>query len=45
MYNFALVEEANTVAAANPPKTPQKPRVSLVAEVNDLLTQVQWQMS
>ena len=35
-----LVDEANTVAAANPPKTPPKPRVSLAAEVNDLLTQV-----
>ena len=33
------VDEANTVAAANSPQTPPKPRVSLAAEVKDLLTQ------
>ena len=33
------VDEAHTIPAANSPKTPPKPRVSIVAEVNDLLTQ------
>ena len=35
-----LVEEVHTITAANSPKTPPKPRVSIAAEVNDLLTQV-----
>ena len=34
------VDKVNTVATANSPKTPPKPRVSLVAEVNDILTWV-----
>ena len=34
------VDEAHTIPAANSPKTPPKPRVSIVAEVNDLLTWV-----
>ena len=33
------VDEALTIPAANSPKTPPKPRVSIPAEVNDLLTQ------
>ena len=33
------VDEVHTIAAANSPKTPPKPIVSIVAEVNDLLTQ------
>ena len=32
------VDEAHPISAANSPKTPPKPRVSIVAEVNDLLT-------
>ena len=34
------VDEAHTISAANSPKTPPKPRVSIVAEVDDLLTWV-----
>ena len=34
------VDEAHTIPAVNSSKTPPKPRVSIVAEVNDLLTQV-----
>ena len=34
------VDEAHTISANNPPQTPPKPRVSIAAEVNDLLTQV-----
>ena len=41
-HTTSLVNEANTVAAVNSPKTPPKPRVSLAAEVNDLLT---WAMA
>ena len=33
------VDKVHTIPAANSPKTPPKPRVSIVAEVNDLLTQ------
>ena len=33
------VDEAHPFSAANSPKTPPKPRVSIAAEVNDLLTQ------
>ena len=36
------IDEAHTVPAANSPKTPPKPRVSIAAEVNDLLT---WEMA
>ena len=36
----SLVDEAHAIPAANSPKTPPKPRVSIAAEVNDLLTQV-----
>ena len=32
------VDEVHTIPAANLPKTPPKPRVSIAAEVNDLLT-------
>ena len=32
------VGEVHTIPAANSPKTPPKPRVSIAAEVNDLLT-------
>ena len=35
-----LVDKAHTIPAANSPKIHPKPRVSIVAEVNDLLTQV-----
>ena len=35
----SLVDKAHTIPAANSPKTPPKPRVSIVAEVDDLLTQ------
>ena len=35
-----LVDEVHTIPAANSPKTPRKPRVSIAAEVNDLLTWV-----
>ena len=31
--------EAHTIPAANSPKTPPKPRISIATEVNDLLTQ------
>ena len=34
-----LVDEVHTIPTANSPKTPPKPRVSLVAEVDYLLTQ------
>ena len=34
------VDEVHTIPAANSPKTPPKPRVSIAAEVDDLLTQV-----
>ena len=34
------VDEVHTIPAANSPKTPPKPRVSLLAEVDYLLTQV-----
>ena len=34
------VDEVHTIPAANSPKTPPKPRVSIAAEVNDLLTWV-----
>ena len=34
------VDEVHTIPAANSPKTPPKPRVSIVAEVNDFLTWV-----
>ena len=34
------VDQGNTIPAANSPKIPPKPRVSLAAEVNDLLTWV-----
>ena len=33
------VDEVHTIPAANSPKTPPKPRVSIAAEVDDLLTQ------
>ena len=33
------VDEAYTIPATNSPQTPPKPRVSIAAEVNDLLTQ------
>ena len=33
-------DEVHTIPAANSPKTPPKPRVSIVAEVDDLLTWV-----
>ena len=33
------VDEAHTIPAAYSPKTPPKPRVSIAAEVDDLLTQ------
>ena len=33
------VDEEHTILAANSPKTPPKPRVSIAAEVDDLLTQ------
>ena len=33
------VDEANTIPATNSPQTPPKPRVSIAAEVDDLLTQ------
>ena len=33
------IEEAHTIPAANSPKTPPKPRVSITTEVDDLLTQ------
>ena len=36
------VDEAHTIPAANSPKTPPKPKVSIVAEVNDFLT---WTMA
>ena len=36
------VDKAHTIAAANSPKTPPKPRVSIAAEVSDLLT---WAMA
>ena len=32
-------DKVHTISATNSPKTPPKPRVSIVAEVNDLLTQ------
>ena len=35
-----LVDEVHPIPAANLPKTPPKPRVSIAAEVDDLLTQV-----
>ena len=35
-----LADEAHTIPAANSPQTPPKPRVSIVAEVDDLLTWV-----
>ena len=35
-----LVDEAHTNPAANSPETPPKPRVSIVAEVDELLTWV-----
>ena len=41
-HTALLVEEAHTIPAANSPKTPPKPRVSIAAEVNDLLT---WAMT
>ena len=34
------VDEAHTIPAANSPKSPPKPRVCIVADVDDLLTQV-----
>ena len=36
------VDEVHTIPAANSPKTPPKPRVSIAAEVHDLLT---WAMA
>ena len=39
------VDKVHTIPAANSPQTPPKPRVSIVAEVNDLLTQVMADMS
>ena len=35
-----LVDKVHTIPAANSPQTPPKPRVSIAAEVNDLLTWV-----
>ena len=37
-HTTLLVGEVHTIPAANSPKTPPKPRVSIAAEVNDLLT-------
>ena len=34
------VDKVHTIPAANSPKTPPKPRVSIAAEVDDLLTWV-----
>ena len=41
----SLVDEVHTIQAANSAKTPPKPRVSMVAKVDDLLTQVMADMS
>ena len=41
-HTTLLVDKAHTIPAANSPKTPQKPRVSIAAKVNDLLT---WAMA
>ena len=38
-HTTSLVDEVHTIPAANSPKTPPKPRVSIAADVNDLLTQ------
>ena len=38
-HTTLLVDKVHTLSAANSPKTPPKPRVSIAAEVNDLLTQ------
>ena len=39
-HTTSPIGKAHTIPAANSPKTPPKPRVSIAAEVNDLLTQV-----
>ena len=36
----SLVDEANTITVTNSPETPQKPRISMATEVDNLLTQV-----
>ena len=38
----SLVDEVNTIAATNSPRTPPKPRISMATEVNNLLT---WAMA
>ena len=40
-----LVDEAHTIPVTNSPKTHPKPRVSIAAEVNDLLTQAKADVS
>ena len=39
-HTALLVDKVHTIPAANSPKTPPKPRVSIAAEVDDLLTWV-----